>query len=492
MKKKSLKINAILNIIKTGSSIAFPLITFPYVSRILHVTNVGKVNYANSIISYFSLLAALGISIYGIREGAGLRNNKKEFEKFVSEVFSINIISTIIAYLLLIILILVSPGLMNYRSLLIILSLVIPFSTLGIDWINTIYEDYSYITLRTIAFQIISLIIILSLVKYENDYWIYALSMVVSSVGACVMNFVYTKKYCKKKITISLNLKKHLKPILLLFSTNIAAVIYTSIDITLLGIMVGDYSVGLYSTSVKVYNIIKQVIFAIIVVSLPRVSYYFANNFKKEYKETLDKLFDFLILIALPMVTGLFLLSSSIINILAGSEYNGAIESLKILSITIFFATFAYFFMQLILLPSKNEKYILRATTVSAISNVLLNLLFIPFMKQNGAALTTLISEATVLAIVSYYSSQIIELKIDMKNFIDSVIGCIFIGLYVLLIQKYVVNNVVTVVISLVGSLLIYILVLIIVRNKMIIGFIAENKKKILKIAKFIQGELDS
>ena len=147
---KSVKINIILNALKTMASIIFPLITFPYVSRILQAENIGKVQFAASIISYFSLLASLGISMYAIREGSAIRDDKEKLEKFCSQIFSFNVLSTIVAYIGIIILLIFMKREAEYKYLIIIQSMTIVFTTLGVDWINSIFEDFKYITIRSI------------------------------------------------------------------------------------------------------------------------------------------------------------------------------------------------------------------------------------------------------------------------------------------------------------------------------------------------------
>ena len=159
MKKKSIAKNAILNVIKTLGSIIFPLITFPYISRILHTENMGIYNFNLSIINYFVLIAALGISTYSIREGAAYRENRSDMSNFASEIFTINMISTAISYILLIIGILIFPVLRINASMLLILSISIIFTTIGCDWIFSIYEEFKYITIRSIFFQILSIIL---------------------------------------------------------------------------------------------------------------------------------------------------------------------------------------------------------------------------------------------------------------------------------------------------------------------------------------------
>ena len=166
-KYKSVGINALLNAIRTGLSILFPLITYPYAFRILHAENIGKVNFASSIVSYFSLIAALGFSSYSVREGAKIREDSDKINKFASQIFSLNIMSTLVAYLILLICIVTVPKFHGYMLLIVICSITIVFKTLSMDWINTIYEDYVFITIRTIIAQLIIFILLFSLVHIE-------------------------------------------------------------------------------------------------------------------------------------------------------------------------------------------------------------------------------------------------------------------------------------------------------------------------------------
>ena len=190
MKVKSLKFNSIVNITKTVLGIIFPLITFPYASRILGATGIGRVDYANSIANYFILFASLGISTYAIREGAKVRDDKEKLNQLATEVFVINSISTVVAYIGLIICSSL-PVFRNYQNLILLNGTIMIFELIGVNWLFNIFEDYVYITVRTFAFQIISLIILFLFVKTKNDYFIYAGLIVFSNAGANVFNIFY-------------------------------------------------------------------------------------------------------------------------------------------------------------------------------------------------------------------------------------------------------------------------------------------------------------
>ena len=196
MKRKSIAVNAFLNGLRSLLNILFPLITFPYISRKLTVEGIGIYNFSNSIVSYFLMIAALGISNYAIREGAKYRNDKNKIERFSSEVFTINIASTLVAYVLLFLCLIIFSKLHSYILCILIFSLQIFFTTIGTEWIYQIYEDYTYITVRSIIFQIVSIILLFIFVKTPNDYLNYAAITVFSAVGANVLNFIHARQYC--------------------------------------------------------------------------------------------------------------------------------------------------------------------------------------------------------------------------------------------------------------------------------------------------------
>ena len=200
MKKHTLKINMLLNIIKQCCNIIIPLITYPYVSRILGATNYGKYSFADSVINIFMTIACLGIPTYAIREGARLRNDKTKITQFSAEVYTINILSLVVTLFSLVIIVKIVPRFYKDALIIYILSFNIVTSILGRDWLNNIYEDFAYITLRYIFFQIISIVLIFAFVKNSDDYIKYACITLVANSGGYIFNFFYTQKFKIKLI----------------------------------------------------------------------------------------------------------------------------------------------------------------------------------------------------------------------------------------------------------------------------------------------------
>ena len=481
MKNKSIKINMILNGIKGLMGIIFPLITFPYISKILGTENIGKYNFANSIISYFVLLAALGINTYAIREGARLRDDKEKLNKFIREIFTINIISTIASYLLLFVLVLIVPKFKDYSVLIWILSLQIIFKTIGIEWIYSIYEDYKYITIRSIMFQLLSLGFLFMFVHSESDLYMYSIITVISSVGSNILNLMHSRKYCKVSITKSINFKEHIKPILILFATTITVTIYVNSDITILGFLTSDYNVGIYSVSTKIYSIIKSLLSSIILVSIPRFSALFAQNKKDEFKSTAEDIYKTLLTLIIPTIIGIVVLRQEIILIISDITYLEATSSLAWLSIAIFFSLGAYFWGQAMLVPLKQEKKVLKITIVSAIVNIILNLLLIPIWKENAAAITTIIAEAIAFIYCKYETKKLVKLDSFNKIFVKSILGCIPIIIISLIIKNYTLNLFLSTIIIVVLSVICYIIAEIVLKNEVVLHYLKKINEKLKK-----------
>lgn len=479
MKDKSIKVNMILNGIKGILSVIFPLITFPYASKILGVDNIGKYNFVNSIISYFVLLAGLGISTYAVREGARIREDKEKLNKFCREIFTINIISTLLSYLLLFILILIIPKFKNYSALILISSIQIIFGTIGIEWIYSIYEDYKYITIRSIIFQIISLMLLFVLVHSENDLYMYMIITVISTVGSNVLNFIHSRKYCSAALTTNINFLKHIKPILILFTTTIAINIYVNSDITILGFLTSDYHVGVYSVSTKIYTIIKSLLSSIVLVSIPRFSALLAKSKKEKFKNTAEEIYKTLLTIIIPAIIGIIILRKDIILMISNSTYLGSTSSLALLSIAMFFCSGAFFWGQAMLVPLKQEKKVLKITIVSAIVNIVLNFLLIPIWKENAAAVTTIIAQAIAFIYCRYETKKIVKLDSFNKIFVKSIIGSIPIILISLIIKNVVSNFVISAIIIVIISIITYVIVEIILKNEIVLYYIEKISRKL-------------
>lgn len=479
---KSIGVNAGLNMLKTICRVIFPLITFPYVSRILHVENIGIYNFCQSVVSYFSLAADLGISTYAIREGARYRENKEVMSVFASEVFSINFCSTVLSYAGLFICILFIPRLTLYFPVLVALSVNILFTTIGCEWIFQIYEEYWYITIRNIVFQIISMILLFLFVKDSDDLLAYVVIAAVSGGGANVINAVSRRKYCRIRILFNRNVFKHLLPIMVLFASSIATTIYTNSDTTMLGALAGNKATGLYSVSTKIYSIVKQMLAAIIVVSIPRLSLYLGEKRYEAFNKTAKDIANALLVLVVPAVVGIFVLSKNIILIISGQEYAEANASLKILAIALLFSIFSWFYASCILIPNRMEKAVLLATVLAAVANIGLNYILIPLFKQDAAAFTTAFAEAISLLINWIYGRKKFKLFFRKNDILSVLVGCLGIWVVCSIANTCFSSLLISTCVSIVGSVIIYFTALVGMKNGSvgwIFGLLRRKKRRV-------------
>lgn len=482
MKQKSLTINAFLSSIKTLATILFPLITYPYITRVLSVENIGKINLGQSIVSYFSLMAGLGISAFASRNGARIRENRLLLNKFSNQVFTINVISTIISCCLLIGLAFLPTKIEAYRGIILLQGITVAMSPLAVDWLYTIEEDFGYITIRSIAVQLLSLILMFTFVKSEKDVYLYvALTSMSTSLGN-LFNFIHSRKYVKLNLISDTHWNEYKNSILLFFINSVATVIYMNSDTTILGILKNDYSVGLYSVAVKIYTIVKQVFNAVILTAIPRLAY-LRNNDVRGFERLTKTMISMATVFTIPAAVGIIILRKEIITLISGSSYLEAAPTLSILAVAIFFGVLANILANGVLICMGREKYVVKATIVSAIENATLNFIFIPIFSQNGAAFTTLLAEMTVFGMSLYYSRDVIIRMVDGSEFRNAILGSVLIllvsfPLMNLLSEYDLIIRIAAVIVVCSG---VYTLVLLAFKDKVLRNIISQVKKKLHK-----------
>lgn len=483
MKQKSLGLNGILNGLRSALNLLFPLVTFPYIARVLSVKGIGIYNFSSTYVGYFVLIAGLGISTYAVREGAKYRNDRKKISNFVSQIFSINIISTLLAYAFLLISILVFDNLNKYVSCILIFSLQIFFTTIGAEWVYIIFEDYSYITVRSIIFKIISILFLFLFVRHKNDYLWYAAITVFSSVGSNIFNFLYAKKFCDIKLVFHINWKYHLKPILVIFATTIAVNIYLSSDTTILGLIRSDYAVGIYSTSVKIYSIVATLLGSVVAVTVPRLSMLMGKRRIKEYKNIFLQVINLLNLFVIPGTIGVIMLSKEVVLIIAGEKYLPSVNSLRIIALAIIFSNFSFVFSNCALIPAKRENAALKNTIITAVINIILNFILIPVFSYDGTSFSTVIAEFMTM-VMNYWSAKdilknVVFSRAVMKNLGTSIIGGLAIVIICLICKVAYPSILIRTILSIIFSIIIYCSVLITLKNDIAMEYLEKIREKI-------------
>lgn len=472
MKEKNIKVNAVLNMVKTISSIIFPLITFPYVSRVLMPENIGKITFGSSFVSYFALIASLGITTYAIRECSAKREDRNELSKTASQIFSINIVTTIIAYGLMAMTLLFFREFDAYRTLIIIQSTAILFATLGCDWLNSAMEDFPFITIRTIAFQFVSLALMFTFVHEPGDYMKYAAITVIAASGANVVNIFYRRKYCTIRFVKDMEWNRHFRPIALLFVMLLVQIILSSTDVTMLGLMKGDTEVGYYSTAQKVSGLISQVVASLVWVVMPRMALYFNQENYDKINELLKKILGVLLTLGLPSAIGCICMSQEIILIISGEEYLPAAPVLSVLMICFIFSLLGGSFLgNIVLLPSKREGVYLVVCFVATVIKLVMNYFMIPLGGANAAAWATAVSSFVIMTLLIITKDKRIKLNYFLQTVSAPAVGGVVIVITCALIKAAVPGLLLRSILCIGLSGLLYFAVQLILKNQVVKEF---------------------
>lgn len=406
----SLKLNFIMNAILRMSSFIFPLITFPYVSRVLSPTGTGKVAFATSLISYFSIIAQLGIPTYGIRACAKVRDDREELTRTVHELLMINLIMNIVSYMGVAILLMTVPRFWEDRMLYIVISFTIILTSVGMEWIYKALEQYTYITIRSLVFKVLALIMMFLLVHEQSDYVIYGGITILASSASNILNLINVRKYIDLHPVGNYNFKRHLKPVAIFFAMSCATTIYTHMDVVMLGFMATDKDVGYYNAAVRIKSILVSIVTSLGAVLLPRASYYIEHGQKSRFYEISQKALNFVCVIAIPIAVYFVCFAEQGIEFLSGEAYAGAVVPMKLIMPTLFFIGITNILGIQILVPLGKEKIVLYSEIAGAIANVMMNILLIPPLASSGAAIGTVMAEFVVLL------AQFYALKTDITE----------------------------------------------------------------------------
>ncbi len=477
-KKKSLGVNFIFNLIRTLMGVIIPLVTFPYSSRVLGPEALGKVDYAQANLTYFTLIQAFGIGGYAIREGARIRDDKKKMNAFASDMLTINLITAGIAYALFFGALAI-PKLHAYRGLMLIFSTGIILSAIGVEWLYNIYEDYQYITIRSFLFQIISVVILFTCVKSENDYMWYALSMVISSVGSNVMNFLRARKYVRFKIQFSKRLRQHLKPMFYIFLLDVASSVYLVMDRSMLGYMTGDDAeVGLYAAAIKIATILTSFFSALYTVTRPRAAYMMERDEAQadRLNETTARL---ILLFSIPSALGMCFLSRQVLNVFAGYKYLEVTSTLRVLMLNVIVATFNGFLINQLFIVHRKDKWASTGVVIGAITNICLNAITIPLYGKFGAAVSTVAAELAIFIYASIMARKMFSVIKLAGQLLQSVIASAPIILIYETCRKVVRTDIIIILITIAAGAVMYFIIMALFRNKLVLSAWYWVKEKI-------------
>lgn len=478
----SVKGNIILNGINTITGIIFPVVTFPYAARVLLPDGIGAINFLNSIVSYIVLLTSLGIPMYAVKEIAKYRDNNEKRDNITIEILILSCALCLIGYILVWFLAKFVPQIHEQSALFYVLSLSILFNAIGVNWFYQGIEDFKFITICGIIVRTLSAISLFVFVKDSCDLLIYGLIVVGTSVGNSILNFLYLGKHINFNSLNWKNLKimRHLKPSFQVFILNLITSLYLQLNLIMLGFMSGDDAVGYFTAGTKISHIGLTVISSICTVLLPRCSNLLKNGDIAGFESVVKNSLNLTSCMSWPMTIGLIVLAVPITIIFCGYEFIPSISVLYITAPTILFISMTSLIGIQILYPQDKINIVIWSVSGGAITNIILNVILIPFYGATGAAISTLIAESVVFII------QIISGKtycpFSIKNILNFkyLLGSLFMGLSVILSVSYIVSYSLQLIVGICAGAIIYVLFLFIIKDQFIYDLFLTMKKKIL------------
>lgn len=413
----SIKRNFMFNSLLTASGYVFTLLTYPYISRVLGLSNVGIVNFVDGLINYFILFAMMGVGTVGIREVAINKNDRNELSKTFSGVITLNTISTLIAIAVLLTAMYTVPTLYPYRDLLYIGVCKLLFNILLVEWFFTGLEDFAYITKRTIAIKFLYVASVFLLVREASDYKIYYLLCVLTVIVNGLVNIVYCRKFISftlKGITI----RPYLSTFFSIGFYVIIGSMYTSFNVAWLGFVSNTDEVGYYTTATKLHTIILALLTAFQNVMFPRVTALLAEGKTEEYEEKLNLATDSLLAFSFPIIITAIIFAPNILHFLVGDGYEGSYLPFRIIMPLIFVIGYGQITCIQILMAMKKDKNLLINSSIGAFIGLTLNILIVSELGAVGSSLVWLISELSIMAGSQYWATKISGFKFPLKHFL--------------------------------------------------------------------------
>ncbi len=407
---KSMVKNSAYNVIYTLANVVFSLISSIYVSRILQPDGIGQYSYALTFATYFVSLASLGIQVYGVREIAGVRGNAEEKDRVFSELFLINLLTSCTALLLYLLVIYQTTVCRENMGLYLRFGVLIAANILNIDWLYKGEESYGYIAVRSVAVKACSVVLLMLWVHGAGDVRRYADITVLAACGNYVCNVLHAR-HIVRFTWRGLQLVRHMKPNIILAVSFFFGNIYNKIDITMLGLLSTDYAVGIYTNAHNIVNIVISCCTAATATFLPRFSS--IRTDRRETADTVEKGLEVLIFVGVPLTLGLCGISNRAVALLYGAAFSDAATTINVLAALILIRGIGDLVCYQLLIALGKEQMRVPASIGTAVLNIAMNSLLIPLLRENGAALASVLSELAINGFL--YAGMKKELSFGMK-----------------------------------------------------------------------------
>ena len=428
-------------------SIIVPIITIPYISRVLGADLIGINSYTNTIISYFVLFANIGLTVYGNRTISYARDSLEERSQKFWEIMVIKLLMAILSYFCFFVFTLFYT---QYRTYLYIQSIQILAVAIDISWFFTGLEDFKKTVTRNILTKILSAICVILIVKTREDLGKYILIITGSALVGNLTLWTYIKRYISSFDFKSMNLREHLKPVIVLFIPQLATTLFMTLNKLFLGNLSTFTEAGFFDNSDKIVRVLLTAITAVGTVIFPKL----ANSFKKNDNSLINKYlklsFDAVNMISIPITFGLISISSPFSEIYFGSDFDGIELTLAILSIELIFMGWSTVFGNQFLVAIDKVKGLTISVVIATVVLLSLSIFLIPIFGSTGATITSVIGEAVIAIVQLYFVNKYVQLSILFKDFYKFLIYGLIMLLVCQTVNIFITNNFLNIVVQII------------------------------------------
>jgi O-antigen/teichoic acid export membrane protein len=461
----SVKKNYIYNVAYQILNLLIPLITAPYVSRVLGPNGTGINSLTLSFSQYFILFGTIGISLYGNRTIASVREDERNLKKTFWSIAILQLTTAMTAFFIyFIIFVLRDTG---YRLLYIVQGVNILAAAIDVTWFFMGLEQFKKTVTRNTIIRLVALVCTFIFVRTENDVWKYALIFSASTFFGQLVMWYYVPAIVGKPIVIFKEIKKHFWPSVSLFIPQIAIQIYVVLDRTMIGMFAGEAELGYYDNAEKIVKMSLAVVTSMSTVMLPRLTSVFIQKDYAKLREYMNKSFGFINYLSMPMMFGIAAISINFAPFFFGSEFVKSGPLMMVLSLIIpGIAWGSVIGMQYLLAAGKVKEFTI-SVTAGAVINVAINLVFIPLFKSTGAAIATIAAETTVAVVQLYLARHDLVMRDLFKDFWKYVLSGTVMFVVIKLLNANMNFNAITLILQVSLGGAIYFVLLLILKSEM-------------------------
>lgn len=418
-----MKKNFLYNFLLTGSNLIFPLLTFPYLSRVLGAEGLGIFNFIISYSQNYSIIASLGIPIYAIREIAKTGSDKEKRSKLFYEILAIHLAFTTFLLIIYFGSVFLYADLRQYKELALLGGSLILFNVFSIQWLFAGVNDFKYITVRSLLLKLLSVIAIFIFVRDSKDFSVYFIIYVVTVFLTAGIDVYSARKFISGKIHLTRKgILSHIRPVFILGFYIVLTSIYTVLPATLLGFLSTKASVGYYYGANRIIRIAISLFSALITVMIPRLNLAVEKKQTEEYVTLINKAVKVIISFGIPLSFFVLLLADPIMMILGGEKFIDSIFVVQVMAPVILMVSFAQIFVYLILSAYRKDKQMVFLAITGMAVSLVINLVFIPQFAEKATGFSQVISESMVTVLAFFFCRKVVSFDFPVKSLLINIV----------------------------------------------------------------------